>query len=163
MIIEEEITYEPDTYDSITYEPITYEPIAYEPDTLESITYEPDTLEPNELAQRDLNLREIRENIQQKKAYLKRIMSTLKKEIGTNQELNTILSDYEESVSVLRKKKEEQVIYFELMQDYLDKITNDSDLTAEALIRAKDDQRSILEEMKKVKDELKELVEETSS
>jgi len=163
MIIEEEITYEPDTYDSITYEPITYEPIAYEPDTLESITYEPDTLEPNELAQRDLNLREIRENILQKKAYLKRIMSTLKKEIGTNQELNTILSDYEESVSVLRKKKEEQVIYFELMQDYLDKITNDSDLTAEALIRAKDDQRSILEEMKKVKDELKELVEETSS
>ena len=153
MIIEEEITYEPDTYDSIEYDTITYEPI----------TYEPDTLEPNELAQRDLNLREIRENIQQKKAYLKRIMSTLKKEIGTNQELNTILSDYEESVSVLRKKKEEQVIYFELMQDYLDKITNDSDLTAEALIRAKDDQRSILEEMKKVKDELKELVEETSS
>jgi hypothetical protein len=149
MIIEEE----PDTYDSIEYDSITYEPI----------TYEPDTLEPNELAQRDLNLREIRENIQQKKAYLKRIMSTLKKEIGTNQELNTILSDYEESVSVLRTKKEEQVIYFELMQDYLDKITNDSDLTAEALIRAKDDQRSILEEMKKVKDELKELVEETSS
>jgi len=163
MIIEEEITYEPDTYDSIEYDTITYEPITYEPDTLESITYEPDTLEPNELAQRDLNLREIRENILQKKAYLKRIMSTLKKEIGTNQELNTILSDYEESVSVLRKKKEEQVIYFELMQDYLDKITNDSDLTAEALIRAKDDQRSILEEMKKVKDELKELVEETSS
>ena len=153
MIIEGEIAYEPDTYDSIEYDTITYEPI----------TYEPDTLEPNELAQRDLNLREIRENIQQKKAYLKRIMSTLKKEIGTNQELNTILSDYEESVSVLRKKKEEQVIYFELMQDYLDKITNDSDLTAEALIRAKDDQRSILEEMKKVKDELKELVEETSS
>ena len=163
MIIEGEIAYEPDTYDSIEYDTITYEPITYEPDTLESITYEPDTLEPNELAQRDLNLREIRENIQQKKAYLKRIMSTLKKEIGTNQELNTILSDYEESVSVLRKKKEEQVIYFELMQDYLDKITNDSDLTAEALIRAKDDQRSILEEMKKVKDELKELVEETSS
>ena len=142
---------------------IIEEEITYEPDTLESITYEPDTLEPNELAQRDLNLREIRENILQKKAYLKRIMSTLKKETGTNQELNTILSDYEESVSVLRKKKEEQVIYFELMQDYLDKITNDSDLTAEALIRAKDDQRSILEEMKKVKDELKELVEETSS
>jgi len=163
MIIEGEIAYEPDTYDSIEYDTITYEPITYEPDTLESITYEPDTLEPNELAQRDLNLREIRENILQKKAYLKRIMSTLKKEIGTNQELNTILSDYEESVSVLRKKKEEQVIYFELMQDYLDKITNDSDLTAEALIRAKDDQRSILEEMKKVKDELKELVEETSS
>ena len=153
MIIEGEIAYEPDTYDSIEYDTITYEPITYEP-----ITYEP-----NELAQRDLNLREIRENILQKKAYLKRIMSTLKKEIGTNQELNTILSDYEESVSVLRKKKEEQVIYFELMQDYLDKITNDSDLTAEALIRAKDDQRSILEEMKKVKDELKELAEETSS
>ena len=143
MIIEEEITYEPDTLESITYEPVAHEP--------------------NELAQRDLKLREIRENILQKKAYLKRIMSTLKKEIGTNQELNTILSDYEGSVSVLRKKKEEQVIYFELMQDYLDKITNDSDLTAEALIRAKDDQRSILEEMKKVKDELKELVEETSS
>jgi len=154
MIIEEE----PDTYDSIEYDTI-----AYEPDTLESITYEPIAYEPNELAQRDLNLREIRENILQKKAYLKRIMSTLKKEIGTNQELNTILSDYEDSVSVLRTKKEEQVIYFELMQDYLDKITNDSDLTAEALIRAKDDQRSILEEMKKVKDELKELVEETSS
>ena len=154
MIVEEE----PDIYDMNAFESDTFEP-----DTLESIAYEPDTLEPNELAQRDLNLREIRENIQQKKAYLKRIMSTLKKEIGTNQELNTILSDYEESVSVLRKKKEEQVIYFELMQDYLDKITNDSDLTAEALIRAKDDQRSILEEMKKVKDELKELVEETSS
>ena len=163
MIIEGEIAYEPDTYDSIEYDTITYEPIAYEPIAHEPIAYEPIAYEPNELAQRDLNLREIRENILQKKAYLKRIMSTLKKEIGTNQELNTILSDYEESVSVLRKKKEEQVIYFELMQDYLDKITNDSDLTAEALIRAKDDQRSILEEMKKVKDELKELVEETSS
>ena len=115
------------------------------------------------LAQRDLKLREIRHEIEQKKAYLKRNMSMLKKEIGTNQELNTILSEYESSVAELKKKKEEQVMYFELMQDYLDKITNDSDLTAEALLRAKDDQRSILEEMKKVKDELKELVEETSS
>ena len=148
MIIEGEIAYEPITYDSIEYD---------------TITYEPDTLEPNELAQRDLNLREIRENILQKKAYLKRNMSMLKQEIGTNQELNTILSEYESSVAELKKKKEEQVMYFELMQDYLDKITNDSDLTAEALIRAKDDQRSILEEMKKVKNELKELAEETSS
>jgi hypothetical protein len=63
----------------------------------------------------------------------------------------------------LKKKKQEQLIYFELMQDYLDKINKDSNLTAEALIRAKDDQRLILEEMKKVKNELAELAEETSS
>ena len=115
------------------------------------------------LAERDLKLREIRKEIEKKKMVLKRNMMLLKNEVGTNQELKTILSDYEESVADLQKKKQEQVIYFELMQDYLDKITNDSDLTAEALIRAKDDQRSILEEMKKVKNELKELAEETSS
>ena len=115
------------------------------------------------LAERDLKLREIRKEIEKKKMVLKRNMMLLKNEVGTNQELKTILSDYEESVADLQRKKQEQVIYFELMQDYLDKITNDSDLTAEALIRAKDDQRSILEEMKKVKNELKELAEETSS
>ena len=152
MIVDTE---EKDIYEPIDFEPIDFEPIPYE--------HMPIEYGPNELAQRDLKLREIRDKIEQKKAYLKRNMSMLKKEIGTNQELNEILSDYESSVAELKKKKEEQVIYFELMQDYLDKITNDSDLTAEALIRAKDDQRSILEEMKKVKDELKELAEETSS
>jgi chromosome segregation ATPase len=115
------------------------------------------------LAERDIQLREIRKKINNKKMQLKRNMSMLKQEIGTNEELKQILSDYEESVEELKKKKQEQLIYFELMQDYLDKINNDSDLTAEALIRAKDDQRSILEEMKKVKNELAELAEETSS
>ena len=114
------------------------------------------------LAERDLKLKEIRNKIKQKKMVLKRNMNLLKKDINTNKELKQILSDYEQSVADLQKKKQEQVIYFELMQEYLDKITNDSDLTAEALIRAKDDQRSILEEMKKVKNELKELAEETS-
>jgi len=115
------------------------------------------------LAERDIQLREIRKKINNKKMQLKRNMSMLKQEIGTNEELKQILSDYENSVEELKKKKQEQLIYFELMQDYLDKINNDSDLTAEALIRAKDDQRSILEEMKKVKNELAELAEETSS
>lgn len=115
------------------------------------------------LAERDMKLREIRKKIHNKKMQLKRNMSMLKQEIGTNEELKQILSDYESSVEELKKKKQEQLIYFELMQDYLDKINNDSDLTAEALIRAKDDQRLILEEMKKVKNELSELTEETSS
>ena len=115
------------------------------------------------LAERDIQLREIRKKIYNKKMQLKRNMSMLKQEIGTNEELKQILSDYENSVEELKKKKQEQVIYFELMQDYLDKINKDSNLTAEALIRAKDDQRSILEEMKKVKNELAELAEETSS
>lgn len=115
------------------------------------------------LAERDLKLKEIRNKIKQKKMVLKKNMNLLKKDISTNKELKQILIDYEQSVADLQKKKQEQVIYFELMQEYLDKITNDSDLTAEALIRAKDDQRSILEEMKKVKNELKELAEETSS
>ena len=113
------------------------------------------------LVQRDLKIREIRKKIHAKKMQLKSNMSMLKKEVGTNEELKHILSDYEIYIQELRKKKQEQIIYFEIMQDYLEKITNDSDLTAEALIRAKDDQRSILEEMKKVKNELKELVEET--
>lgn len=111
------------------------------------------------LAERDLQLRDIRNKIIQKKAVLKRNMGMLKREIHTNQELKSILSDYELSTSELRKKKQEQIIYFELIQDYLDKITNDTDLTVEALVRAKDDQRSILEEMKKVKNELRELTE----
>lgn len=115
------------------------------------------------LANRDIQLREIRKKINNKKMQLKRNMSMLKQEIGTNEELKQILSDYENSVEELKKKKQEQLIYFELMQDYLDKINKDSDLTSEALIRAKDDQRSILEEMKKVKNELAELAEETRS
>jgi hypothetical protein len=115
------------------------------------------------LAERDIQLREIRKKINNKKMQLKRNMSMLKQEIGTNEELKQILFDYENSVEELKKKKQEQVIYFELMQDYLDKINKDSNLTAEALIRAKDDQRLILEEMKKVKNELSELAEETSS
>ena len=115
------------------------------------------------LANRDIQLREIRKKINNKKMQLKRNMSMLKQEIGTNEKLKQILVDYESSVEELKKKKQEQLIYFELMQDYLDKINNDSDLTAEALIRAKDDQRLILEEMKKVKNELSELAEETSS
>lgn len=115
------------------------------------------------LAERDMQLREIRKKIYNKKMQLKRNMSMLKQEIGTNEELKQILSDYESSVEELKKKKQEQLIYFELMQDYLDKINKDSNLTAEALIRAKDDQRLILEEMKKVKNELSELAEETSS
>ena len=115
------------------------------------------------LANRDIQLREIRKKSNNKKMQLKRNMSMLKQEIGTNEELKQILSDYENSVEELKKKKQEQLIYFELMQDYLDKINKDSDLTSEALIRAKDDQRSILEEMKKVKNELAELAEETRS
>ena len=113
------------------------------------------------LAERDMKLREIRKKIYNKKMQLRRNMSMLKNEIGTNEELKQILSDYENSVEELKKKKQEQLIYFELMQDYLEKINKDSDLTAEALIRAKEDQRSILEEMKQVKNELQDLVQET--
>ena len=111
-----------------------------------------------ELAERDTLLRELSNKLITQRAILKRNMSLLKGEIGTNQVLANVLADYELSVDSLRKKKEDQVIYFELMNDYLDKISHDTDLTSEALIRAKDDQGRILEEMKKVKKELQELL-----
>lgn len=120
----------------------------------------PRDLAPRDLAQRDLSLRDIRNKIIEKRAILKRNMGLLKKEIGTNEVLTNVLTDYEMSIEALRKKKQEQIMYFELMGDYLDKITHDSELTEEALVRANLDQRSILEEMEKVKDELRELADE---
>lgn len=110
------------------------------------------------LAERDVKLKEIRNKIVVKKALLKRRVNMLTKELGENAFLSEILKDYKNYNQELCNQKKQQIQYFEMMNEYLENIGKDTSLTEDALIRAKEEQKNILEEMIKVKEELKTII-----
>lgn len=111
------------------------------------------------IVDRDLRLKQIRQEIINKKRVLERNMLILKKDIGENAHLSNVLNDYKEYNRELSEKKRQQVLYFEMMNKYLDDIKRDNSLAEEAILRANSEQQYILEEMNKVKRELGELLE----
>jgi hypothetical protein len=111
------------------------------------------------IGDRDLRLKQIRQEIINKKRVLERNMLILKKDLGENVQLSNVLNDYKEYNRELSEKKRQQVLYFEMMNKYLDDIKRDNSLTEEAILRANNEQQYILEEMNKVKMELEELLE----
>ena len=111
------------------------------------------------IGDRDLRLKQIREEIINKKRVLERNMLILKKDLGENTQLSNVLNDYKEYNRELSEKKKQQVLYFEMMNKYLDDIKRDNSLAEEAIMRANNEQQYILEEMNKVKEELAELLE----
>ena len=115
-----------------------------------------------EIAATDISLRNIREAIKNKRQVLQKNMELLKQENGTNAILQGMLKDYKESLDALKIKKQEQLAYFDIMQEYLDKITQDSNITEESLERARMDQHALINEMKTVQEELKNLVDESN-
>jgi cell division septum initiation protein DivIVA len=110
------------------------------------------------LAERDLLLDQIDKQIKAKKELLIKKSKQLKKKEEVNEFLDGVKNDYNKYYNYIIKEKEQQYEAMNMLKEYLDDLINSEKLVNNQLKTAKLDQKQILDEMSKIKNELDELV-----
>ena len=111
-----------------------------------------------EVAIRDIKIEHIKCELEHKKKNLLKKLILLNKNVKENSFLEDVVGDYKKYNDFIVKQKKEQLDAFNIILEYLDRITMESKLTDVALGRAQHDQKTILREMDKIKDELDEMI-----
>lgn len=106
------------------------------------------------IADRDLKLMQLEEEIKKKKEFLLEKKHELEKKEGLNQYLELVKKDYllfyEEEVN--KKKRELQAMT--ILNDYIHFLEDEKHLVNNQLITAKHDKKEIMQEINKIKKEL---------
>jgi hypothetical protein len=110
-----------------------------------------------QLAQRDLNLLQIEEEIKHKKHFLVKKKKELDKKQKLNEYLVEIKEDYTKYYDFIVNEKQKQYDSMMLLKEYLGDLIQTEGLVDSQLRVAKHDQKDILVEIEKIKSELDEL------
>lgn len=110
------------------------------------------------LAERDLYLLQIEQEIKNKKQLLVKKKKELDKKYKLNQYLNNVKDDYSRYYDYILKEKQQQHMALLLLKDYINDLMKTENLVDEQLRSAKYDQKDIIHEIDKVKEELDELI-----
>jgi|UniRef100_A0A6C0KQT5 hypothetical protein len=110
------------------------------------------------LAQRDLNLLQIEQEIMNKKYLLVNKKKDLDKKQKLNNYLDTVKDDYTKYYDFIVKEKQQQYNALLLLKEYMNDLTKTENLVDEQLRSVKHDQKDIIREIDKVKNELDELM-----
>ncbi len=111
------------------------------------------------IAERDLSLVQIQEEIKRKKMLLIQKKKNLEKKRNINNFLSEVESDYNRYYSHILKEKQSQHNALLLLKEYMDDLIVTDNLVDEQLKMAKYEQKDIMNEIEKVKRELDEIVE----
>lgn len=111
------------------------------------------------LAERDLQLIQIEQEIMNKKRLLVKKKKELDKKYDSNHYLSGIKDDYTKYYDYIVKEKQQQHNALLLLNEYINDLMKTEHLVDEQLRTAKHDQKDILKEIDKVKVELDELIE----
>lgn len=111
------------------------------------------------LAQRDIFLFEIEQQIKNKKKMILNKRKELEKKEKINNFLGNVKNDYQKYFNYILKEKQQQYYAMELLNKYVDDLIKTNKLAENDLEKAKGDQHEILSEIGKIKKELDELVE----
>jgi hypothetical protein len=111
------------------------------------------------LAERDLQLIQIEQEIMNKKKFLVKKKKDLDNKYKLNHYLSGIKDDYTKYYDYIVKEKQQQHNALLLLNEYINDLLNTEHLVDEQLRTAKHDQKDILKEIDKVKVELDELIE----
>jgi hypothetical protein len=111
------------------------------------------------LADRDLHLLQIEAEIKNKKKLLVKKKKDLDKKIKLNEYLSGVKSDYSKYYDYILNEKQQQYNALNLLKEYVSDLIKTEHMVDEQLRTAKYDQKEIIQEIDRVKDELDELIE----
>ena len=112
-----------------------------------------------QLAERDLQLLQIETEIKNKKRLLIKKKKDLDKKYQVNHYLSDVKQNYSKYYNHIVKEKQQQYNALVLLEEYMDDLMKTEKLVDDQLRVAKHDQKDIIREIDKVKDELDELIE----
>ena len=111
-----------------------------------------------QIAQRDLNLLQIEQEIRNKKHLLVKKKKELDKKQKLNEYLVEIKQDYTNYYDYIVNEKQKQYDSMLLLKEYVSDLINTEGVVNNQLRTAKHDQKDILVEIEKIKAELDELI-----
>lgn len=95
----------------------------------------------------------------------KKMLCAKRKQLADSERENTFLKgvadDYDTYNKHIISQKEQQILFLNMLNQYIDNITNDLQLTDTKLKESKHEQREITKEITYLKNELDDLVEKT--
>jgi hypothetical protein len=110
------------------------------------------------LAQRDLYLMQIEQQIINKKKLLIKKKKDLEKKTKLNEYLDEVKTDYNKYYDYILNEKQQQHSALLLLKEYMTDLIQTENLVNDQLRVAKHDQKDIIGEIDKVKSELDELI-----
>lgn len=111
------------------------------------------------LAEKDLHLLQVEQEIRHKKNLLVKKKKELDKKFKINHYLTGVKKDYSKYYDYILNEKQQQFNALNLLKEYMDDLIKTENLVDEQLRTAKHDQKYIIGEIDRVKSELDELVE----
>ncbi len=110
------------------------------------------------VADRDLYLIQIKEELENKKKLLLRKKKEMEKKEKMNQYLGDVRNDYNKYYDYILNEKQQQFNALNLLKDYMGELVKTENLLDSQLRTAKHDQQDILKEISKIKSELDQLM-----
>jgi phosphoketolase len=118
----------------------------------------PEKLDPMSLAERDLALIKIESQIESKRKLLLEKRKKLEETAKTNEFLKMVLGDYATYYDKIEDEKEKQINTMNMLNNYVKDIMKSGKLTDADIVRAKEDQRMLLQEIVSIRKELDEVI-----
>ena len=110
------------------------------------------------LAERDAALIKIESQIEAKRKMLMEKRKSLEKVSKENDLLKLVLKDYNKYYDAIKREKEKQFNAMNLLNDYVGDIIKSGKFTDADIMRAKEDQQLILDELKHIRKDLDEAI-----
>jgi len=114
-----------------------------------------------DLATRDHKIIQLKAELENRKKLLCMKRRQLKTNVRENHFLKDVVDDYDTYNKHIISQKEKQVVFLQMLNQYIDNINQDLSLTNNQLQNSKHDQREILKEITYLKNELDDLVKTT--
>jgi len=114
--------------------------------------------DPMSLAERDLALIKIESQIESKRKLLLEKRKKLEETAKTNEFLKMVLGDYATYYDKIEDEKEKQINTMNMLNNYVKDIMKSGKLTDADIVRAKEDQRMLLQEIGSIRKELDEAI-----
>jgi len=114
-----------------------------------------------DLATRDHKIIQLKAELENRKKLLCMKRRQLKSNVRENHFLKDVVDDYDTYNKHIISQKEKQVVFLQMLNQYIDNINQDLSLTNNQLQNSKHEQREILKEITYLKNEIDDLVKTT--
>lgn len=112
----------------------------------------------DDIAQKEALIQKMDDQIHEKKQFLLARRNALMNQKKNNAFLQHVKQDYEEYYNKLKEDKEKQVRHMQSLTDYVNRIIKEGGLTDGDMARAEWEQRQIMMEISKIKQQINELM-----
>jgi len=114
------------------------------------------------LAERDIYIMHIENQMELKKKLLLEKNQSLNKNVKYNNILQHIRNDYQKYYDYIIQQKKEQMQALNILNNYIQELTNNGNLSENNIIDAKFEQKKILNEIKSVKNNMEHFLKQIS-